>query len=426
MNTLYRTSGRRSYGLPAISIITLIAVLAILAGQLTERFGPKDRFCTVSPEKAGLDAVRLRQADSIIMQAIADGEMPGAVLAVVRHGKLAYLQAYGNRSVYPDTIPMTVNTVFDLASVSKCVSTTTAVMQQIEAGRIRLNDPVWRYIPGFRPWTDPETGDTASIQIRHLLTHSSGIDAYVSVPSYVKRYGSGTPDSLIRHIARECGRQFRPGTGLNYSCLNFVTLQHIVEQVSGQPLHEYAAEHIFGPLGMQSTGYAPDGNLPEEIRQRCAPTEIQPDGSVLLGAVHDPIARIINRGISGNAGVFSTAEDLARFCAALMNGGSVDGKRILSPATIRTMARVPDFLTPSTGRALGWDNRSGSASIKGDLLSSDRTICHTGYTGTSLVIDLENECAVILLAHRVHPRDKGSLTRLRATVSNAVAGSFTE
>lgn len=403
--------------------IILALIITLYASLIIWKIFEPDHSCTfekVAPEEAGMDGQQLLKADALIQAAIDAGEIPGAVWAVVRHGKLVYLNALGNQSVYPDTVAMTPETVFDLASVSKCVGTTMAVMQLLENGQIRLNDPVSRYIPDFKPWTDPETGKTTSIRIIDLLTHSSGIDAYVGVDAYVKRFGEHTPDSLIRYIATETGRRFRPGTKGLYSCLNFVTLHNIVEVVTGQKFEEYVEEHVFRPMGMEHTAYNPEG----AILAACAPTEIQADGMPLIGQVHDPIARRINAGNSGNAGVFSTAEDLARLCAALMNGGELDGERVLAPATIETMIRVPEYLSDGVGRALGWDNCSGSASIRGDFFDREKTICHTGYTGTSIVMDMENECAVIILAHRVHPYDKGGLTRLRATVSNVVAGAM--
>ncbi|MBR5249619.1 MAG: serine hydrolase [Bacteroidales bacterium] len=400
-----------------LTILGLLLTLLLTACQTQTH-----TFEHVNPAQVGMSAERLILGDQLIQAAIDEGEIPGAVWAVVRHGKLVYLNALGNKAVYPDTVAMTPETVFDLASVSKCVGTTMAVMQLLEKGVIRLNDPVSRFIPDFKPWTNPETGKTTALRVVDLLTHSSGIDPYIGVDAYVERFGEHTPDSLIRYIATQTNRRFQPGSRGLYSCLNFVTLHNIVEKVTGQKFEEYVEEQVFAPLKMRSTAYNPT----DEILAACAPTEIQADGLPLIGQVHDPIARRINAGNSGNAGVFSNAQDLARLCAALMNGGELDGQRILSPATIQTMSQVPEYLADGVGRALGWDNCSGAASIRGDFFDRNHTICHTGYTGTSIVLDLKNECAVILLAHRVHPYDKGALTRLRATLSNVVAGAMTD
>ena len=375
-----------------------------------------------SPESMGMNPQKLSQVDGIVESFIADGSIPGAVLSVVRDDKIVYLKAYGNKQVVPDTVAMTVNTVFDLASVSKCVGTTLSFMQLVENGKVRLTDDVDMYIPDFAPWTDPETGEKVDITVRDLLTHSSGIAAYIGVPSYVERFGAATPDSLIRYIATEVRRNFRPGTECLYSCLNFITLQNILQNLTGERLCDYAQKNVFDALGLKHTCYLPEG----ETLALCAPTEVQEDGLPLVGQVHDPIARIINCGNSGNAGVFSNAEDLSVIAACIMNGGSIHGRRILSPLTVKTMATVPPENDPKVGRALGWDNCSDSAGLRGDLFSRTNTLCHTGYTGTSIVMDLDSKTAVILLTNRVHPYDEGGCGRLRALVANAVAGSIDE
>lgn len=374
----------------------------------------------------GMDMKHLSKVDGVIEKAIADRQIPGAVLAVVRMDNIVYEKAYGNKSVVPDTVAMTPETVFDLASVSKCVGTTLSFMQLIDNGEVRLTDNVSRYIPGFKPWVDPQSGDTVDITIRDLMTHSSGLAPYIDVQSFVQKYGPSQPDSLMSVIARDVKRNFRPGTKFLYSCLNFITLQHILENVSGMKLCDYAQKNVFDRLGLKHTCYNPSG----ETLTLCAPTAVQADGKPLLGKVHDPIARIINNGNSGNAGVFSNAEDLSKIAMTLMNGGifpsifSNNSNRILSEAAVKTMITVPLENDPSVGRALGWDVSSEHSGVKGDLFSRTQAICHTGYTGPSIVIDFETHTAVILLCHRVHPRDEGSVGRLRATVANIVAGSI--
>ena len=358
------------------------------------------------PEELGIDSRRLHYADEIILQSIGNNEIPGAVLAVVHKGKMAYLKAYGNKQVYPDTIPMDVNTVFDMASVSKSMSTAISVMILVERGQLRFSDRANRYIPGFQ----------GNICIRDLMTHSSGLPSYANVDSLQKWYGSPNSDNLIEYIST-CKRYFEPGTDFQYSCLNFITLQRIIETVSGKNLRDFAKENIFDVLGMNHTDYNPSG----ETLERVAPTEKQKDGSVLRGIVHDPLARVILRGISGNAGVFSDANDLAILAAALLNNGEYNGHRILSPQGVKTMRTVP-YNMQSLGRTPGWDRSSDYSSNQGDLLSWN-TYGHTGYTGTSLVIDPDNDLAIILLTNRVHPEDKGEVIRLRATVANAVAAA---
>ena len=392
------------------------------------------------PEDHGMDPERLARVDAVIADAIGSGDIPGAVLAVVRRNDIVYLKAYGNKSVVPEVVPMTTDTMFDLASLSKCVGTTLSIMQLIEGGYIRLTDPVKRYIPDFRPWVDPETGEEVDIVLRDLLTHSSGLSAYYDADLFVERFGPNQPDSLVRVIATEVDRHFRPGTDFLYSCLNFITLQRVLETVTGERLCDYAEAHVFAPLGLKHTCYFPlqdDLRTParhNDLLPLVAPTEVQSDGSVLLGAVHDPLARLANGGNSGNAGVFSDAVDLSRICMTIMNNGFAykDKKlgfpehdaRLLSRAAVRLMTTVPPENAPSVGRALGWDVSSEHSGLRGDLFNPEKTLMHTGYTGTSLVIDLDTRTAIVLLTNRVHPHDDGSAARLRALVSNIVAGAI--
>lgn len=370
-----------------------------------------------TPLQAGMDPKKLANADAIINNSIKTGEVPGAVLAVVRDGKMVYLKAYGNKSVLPEVKKMDVNTVFDMASVSKSIGTTLSFMQLIEQGKVRLTDNVANYIPGFKGYIDPETGKEIEIRVVDLLTHSSGLPPYAPADELVKRYGSPNPAGLMEYIST-CKRDFKPTTKFQYSCLNFITLQNILQNVTGATLAEYAKKNVFDVLGLKHTMYNPTGKTLE----MCAPTEKQKDGSVLCGKVHDPLARLMNDGNSGNAGVFSNAEDLAIIAAALMNGGSYNGKRILGKLTVDTMTRVPEQVK-SLGRSLGWDNYSPYASNNGNLFHPEKTFGHTGYTGTSLIIDPTAKISVILLTNRVHPEDKGSVVRLRALVANAVAGA---
>ena len=193
--------------------------------------------------------------------------------------------------------------------------------------------------------------------------------------------------------------------------------------MTGMTLTEYAQKNIFDVMGMKNTSYSPKAQGKSEMMKLIAPTEKQADGSVLLGEVHDPLARVINKGNSGNAGVFSNAEDIAILVAALMNGGEINGARVLGKATIERMSSVPKE-TAKLGRSLGWDNYSPYASNNGNILHPTKTYGHTGYTGTSIVIDPVNNISVILLTNRVHPEDKGGVVRLRALVANVVAGSI--
>ncbi len=374
----------------------------------------------VTPAQAGMDEARLVKVDDIINASIEKKEIPGAVLAVVRDGKLAYMKAYGNKSVYPNFEPMTENTVFDLASCSKVVGTAMSMAHLLENGGFRLTDRVDMYIPGFQPYVDPKTGEKVNIRIVDLLTHSSGLPSYVSPDVVIKAKGAADPDSLMSYICT-MKRIYRPTTQFEYSCLNFITLQNVLQNITGKKLADYAQENIFDVLGMKHTTYM--ASKKPEILPLVAPTEKQPDGNCLIGDVHDPLARVMNHGNSGNAGVFSNAEDLAILAAALMNDGNFNGKQVLGKLTVETMTRVPEE-TKELGRSLGWDNYSPYASNNGNLFHPTRTFGHTGYTGTSIIIDPVSKTAVILLAHRVHPEDKGGVVRLRALVANTVAGSI--
>lgn len=387
--------------------LLLLAVTLFASAQLLQR---------VSPASVGLDASKLINADAAILKAVQNKEIPGAVLAVVRHGKMAWLKAYGNKQIYPTNEAMTTNTIFDMASCSKAMSTAICAMILIERGQLRLLDRVNFYIPSFENWKD-QNGQTQNIRIIDLMTHTSGLPPYAPVDSLKKKYGAPNPDGVIEYISH-CKRDFKPETNFQYSCLNYITLQRIIETISGEKLNVFAKKNIFDVLGMKHTDYCPNSTLCELY----APTEKQPNGVVLKGVVHDPLARIMNGGISGNAGVFSSADDIAILVAALQNGGEWNGHRILSPLGVKAMRTVPRSVA-TLGRTLGWDVFSPYASNNGDLFGPN-TYGHTGYTGTSIVIDPDNDISVILLTNRVHPNDSGDVVRLRSLVSNAVAASI--
>jgi len=354
-----------------------------------------------------MNVQKLQLADSIIYQSIADCEIPGAVLAVVYQNKMVYLRAFGNKQVYPYIVPMTENAIFDLASVTKPIAGGISAMILVERGKIRLTDRVGQYIPEF----------TDNIRIVDLLTHTSGLLSYPQVNVLRERFGAPAQDSLIHFIANS-ERIFAPRTQFRYGCVNLIVLQRIIETVSGQSLDDFVRENISEVLGLNTLVFAPS----EELLPRVAPTEKLADGELLRGIVHDPMARILQGGISANAGLFSDADDLAVLSVALLNGGAWKGNRILSPQGVRTMISVPQPVAEFR-RALGWDVNSAFASNTGDLLSAS-TFGHTGYTGTSLVIDPELGLVIILLANRVHPDDTGNIARLRATVANVVAASI--
>ncbi|MDE6139537.1 MAG: serine hydrolase [Alistipes sp.] len=381
------------------------------------------RLRQVDPQQVGIDPSRLSCVDQAVMRSIDSGDAPGAVLCVVRHGCIACLRAYGNRRVVPDTVAMSEDTVFDLASLTKVVATNTAVMQLVEQGRLRLGDRVDRYIAGFEGWRNPDdVRDTTHIRIIDLMTHTSGLPAYVRLAAVAAECpGRSFPDrdATIGYIAH-CRRISPPHEEYRYSCLNYVTLQHVVECVCGESIDRYAAEHIFRPLGMADTRFLPDA----ELSARCAPTIVDADEGVLCGVVQDPLARQLCGGVSGNAGLFSTAEDLAVFVQTMLSGGEHCGVRVLSPLAVKAIATVPRGYE-EFGRTLGWESCCGYSSTAGDLLSPSAYF-HTGFTGTSIVIDPALDLGIILLTNRVHPCSTGSVARMRAEVANAVAGAIVE
>lgn len=437
-----------------ISIIILVAYMAISTLVLSRHGYLGGGY--------GINAEHMMYADSVIDNAIAQGEFPGAVLCVVRQaldgesmGRILYMKAYGNRQItsgrnasgelIADTLPMTTDAIFDLASLSKSVGTTLAFMQLVERGKVRLSDRVSQYIPSFKPWESTpkrrrDPIEREHITIEQLLTHTSGLPAAINVDKFLTHFSEkgdlskqNLRDSLVGYISTELPRLYRPEEKMLYSCINYITLQAIIESVTGERLDHYLANEIFTPLQLKNTWYNHiDEPAPYAADAPIAPTEVQADGTVLCGEVHDPTARIINRGVSGNAGLFSTAEDLAVLASMLMNDGVVrvnkrgfQGRvgadelvRILSEASVQNIISSPARLAEH-GRTLGW-----AVGFQGDLNRNEQIINHTGYTGTSMAIDKERGVAVILLTNRVHPYDDGSLARTRAVISNIVLGAL--
>ena len=351
------------------------------------------------------------KADSLISAAVASHAIPGAVLCVVKGDKVLYNKAYGYRRVLPDSVAMTPNTVFDLASVSKVVGTGMTAMTLVDEGRLNLDAKVSQYLPEFE-------GDAT---VRDLMTHVSGLPAYATWTVLIKDQPDATPaerKQILKDYVCHCTRLNAPGEKYRYSCLNFITLQYVMEAITGKPLNQLAEERVFGPLGMKHTGYNPG---PQTL---VAPTELQADSTCLWGVVHDPLAREMNGGVSGNAGVFATSEDLARLAKWIFR--TVDGKQTknapFSRETLTTMLTVPAGYE-AFGRTPAWGVWEDFLVEPVTLLNA-KSVYHTGYTGTFLVVDPEHEIAVILLAHRVHPYDRGGVNTLRRQVTEAVASEL--
>ena len=370
-----------------------------------------------SAEKAsdGFSLDRLSHVEQLITTAIAEKKMPGAVLVVGRGDRIVYEKAFGRRAVSPAQEPMTLDTIFDLASLTKVVATTTSVMQLVERGELRLSDRVGVFIPEFAKY------GKADITVLQLMTHVSGLRPDLDLAEPWKGY-----DTAIA-LASEEVPIHRPGSRFVYSDINYFLLGEIVRRVTGQRLDEYAREHIFKPLGMDDTAFNP----PAAARPRIAPTEYctefgwpcaGADMRMLRGVVHDPTARRMN-GVAGHAGLFSTAADLAVFCRMLLAGGAYRGTRVLAPLSVARMTTASTPLAERNVRGLGWDMDSAFSSNRGELLPPG-SFGHTGFTGTSIWIDPHTRVFVIFLSNRVHPDGKGDVTPLRAHIASTVAGAL--
>ncbi|MGB9892790.1 MAG: serine hydrolase domain-containing protein [Candidatus Saccharicenans sp.] len=390
-----------------------LALILIISSQpvLAEFRLPPSR-----PEEVGMDSRRLAVVDEIINQAIEEHDFPGAVLLVSRQGRVVWRKAYGLSQLIPEPAPMKVDLIFDLASMTKPIATATSIMILVERGKIRLWDKVKKYIPEFVPFIEEKGIEGEEARLFHLLTHTSGLPPYVDPKEIISKYGDLCPtETLVKYIA-SLRKGFRPGEKFVYSCLNYITLAQIVKIVSGEDLAEFSKKNIFQPLGMTSTFFNP----PEEVKPRCVPTEVI-NGKPLRGVVHDPLARL-QGGVSGNAGLFSTADDLAIFAQMMLNKGEYKGVRILSPLAVERMTEIFPKLNYA-GRGFGWDLASDYATVRGDLFSYN-SYGHSGYTGTSIWIDPETQTVVIFLTNRVHPDDKGEIIAKRSQVANVVAAAI--
>jgi len=348
------------------------------------------------PSFEGLNCI-----DRVVIDEIERGSFPGAVVLVGRADEILYHKAFGNQVTIPVKESMNEDTVFDIASLTKPVATAASIMILRDCGKIELSDHASRYLPAFAC----EGKESATIE--HLLTHTSGLPAYTSASELEEQFASPCPDEVIEKIC-SLKALSKPGEEFRYSCLGYITLAKIVEAVSGKKIDVFAAENIFGPLKMNHTAYNP----PESWSRNIAATEVV-RGRPLRGTVHDPLARLMG-GISGNAGVFSTADDLSIYCRMLLNGGTWNGAQVLSGESVRLMTGVA-----AHGRACGFDVQSGYSWIKGSY-APQNTFCHSGYTGTSIVCDPAGRIYVIILTNRAHPNDKGSTKAVRTKVADIV------
>ncbi|MGD1023545.1 MAG: serine hydrolase [Candidatus Sulfotelmatobacter sp.] len=347
-------------------------------------------------------AVRMGEVDAVIQQAIHDQQIPGAVLIVGHDGHVIYRKAYGWRALEPRRELMTLDTIFDLASLTKVIVTAPAVMQLVEQGKIRLNDPIAKYLPEFGQ------NGKEDITLRQLLTHYSGLEPDLDL----KTVWEGKETAY--RMAFAAILQDPPGSRFSYSDINFIVLGALVERISGETLDEYATRHIFVPLKMTHTRFVPTAAW----RAKIAPTQYDENEHMLRGVVHDPTARRMG-GVAGQAGLFSTADDLAKFAQALLNGGG----GILSPLSVEKMTRPEQPPTAPVLRGFGWDIDSPFSTNRGTLLPVGG-YGHTGFTGTSMWIDPTTQTYIILLTNAVHPRGKENAIALRSKVATAVAAAL--
>jgi len=370
---------------------TLLAVCLQAFGQDSLRV-PSDRIRSFDT-----------QVQRLVEQSIAEKKMPGCIVAVGDRDGVFYQKAFGNRSLDP-VAPMTLDTVFDMASITKPVATATSIMQLIERGELRLKDKVSSYFPEFA------TNEKEPITVEHLLLHTSGLIPDNPLADYL----SGPDTAWEKILGLSLSAPI--ATAFKYSDVNFIVLGKIVEKISGKSLDAYTRENIFEPLGMKETGYLPN----ESLRSRCAPTEKR-DGNWIQGQVHDPRAYHLG-GVAGHAGLFSTTHDLSLYAMSMLRTThGPNSREILSPATLDKMTR--GYLVPNGLRGLGWDKRSGFSVNRGDLFS-EKAFGHGGFTGTVLWIDPGTDLFFIFLSNRVHPDGKGLVNPLAGKIANQAVQCF--
>jgi uncharacterized protein YbbC (DUF1343 family)/CubicO group peptidase (beta-lactamase class C family) len=335
--------------------------------------------------------------DPIMEKAVTDHQIPGGVLLVGHNGRVIYRKAFGSRSLEPAREPMTADTIFDLASLTKCIATTTSVMKLMQEGRVRLNDPVAAYLPEFAQ------NGKQDITVRELMTHYSGLAPDLDLKAQWQGRDAAFAMAMQQTPANP------PGSRFVYSDINFEVLGFMVEKITGTSLNVFAEQNVFAPLKMRHTGFLPA----TDWRARIAPTEYDEQGTMLRGIVHDPTARRMG-GVAGHAGLFSTADDLAIFANEMMHGS-----RVLSRDIVEKMTTPQQPANAASLRGLGWDIDSPFSSNRGELLPVG-SFGHTGFTGTSIWMDPVTDTYVILLTNAVHPRGGPPVSSLRGRVATAV------
>jgi CubicO group peptidase (beta-lactamase class C family) len=354
--------------------------------------------CVVAP------APSFARVDRLVDRAIADGQTPGAIVVIGHGGMIVHHRAYGRRALLPVAEPLDEGTLYDMASLTKPVATTVAVMQFFEAGAFRLDDPISRYLPDFA------RNGKAGITIRHLLTHYSGLppDLDLSTPWTGK-------DEAVRRVM-DTRPDHPAGERFVYSDINFITLGLLVEHLSHQSLDRYVQERVLDPLGMAHSRFLP----PAAWRATIAPTQFDSNGVMLRGVVHDPTARRMG-GVAGHAGLFSNAADMSVYAQALLDRRAGRPSAYpLKPETLVLMTTPRQPAGKTDLRGLGWDIHTHYSTPRGDLFPVG-SFGHTGFTGTSLWMDPASDSFVLILTNRVHPNGGHSVVRLRHDIATEAA-----
>lgn len=381
---------------PLICVLTLPLFLG-LGGCVSKRGSEPTPAATPATKRREQAGERMGEA---LARAVAEQRVRGVALWWEQDGRVIR-KTEGVRTVSPQSEPMTADTIFDSASLTKVLATTPAIMQLVERRKIGLDDPVEKHLPGLRAG--------GKVTIRHLMTHVSGLPAGLDPAGW-----TGHDEGLRR--AKNARLEDEPGEVFRYSDINFILLGAIVEKTDGRRLDTYCVEEIFKPLGMNDTGFA----VPAEKLPRTAPTAPKKDGAFWHGVVHDPTSRNME-GVAGHAGVFTTAADLARFCRMMVGEGQLDGRRILKAESVREMVRPQLGQLIGVQRGLGWDLDTPHSGPRGVFYPKLASYGHTGFTGTSVWIDPGSRSFVVLLTSRLHPLGKGDTGRLRSEIGTLAA-----
>jgi len=359
------------------------------------------------PEEVGMSTQRLQRLNGVLEAAIERQEIPGAVVLVARKRKIVFKKAFGYRSLEPVQTPMTIDTIFDVASLTKVMATAPSIMALVEEGKVSLTDSVSEYLPRFA------NRGKRRITVQQLLTHYSGLRPDLDLDVLWEGYETAVKRAFREQLTAPPGKKFV------YSDINYIVLAEIVREVTRQHLHEFAARRIFQPLGMSRTGVLPS----EDLWNQIAPT-VRRKNKMLQGEVHDPTAFRMG-GFSGHAGLFSTVDDTAIFAQMILGHGKYDDVRILSPLSVLKMTTPQTPLGEEELRGAGFDIATRFSSTRGDLFPLG-SFGHTGFTGTSLWIDPFTETFVVLFTSRLHPNGKGGVVSLRKKVANVVAAAILE